>query len=328
MGQIFISYSRRDTETVGRIAGAIKDAAMDVWIDQEDVEAGNTWREQIVYAIDICDAFVLVLSPNSAASDNVRKEIDLAQDSGRTIFAVMLEPFRLPRNIRYQLIGLQFIDVQKLGFNKAVDQLIQAIKGHVAKIKPVEEAKTRHAELVIQGVDLDTFGAEKQEQLLDFVSELTSASRSELKIVNLSAGSVHVFVEMPGKSAFELKTLALNRDKRFKQFRIISLRLAGNKKFVNISLGILTTAATLGLLQIIWISIPSLLLPVFGATIGKILTVLLTIGAIVVLSVSVSTPAVPSSPGDRTRRTRPCPTPSHWTILLVSTQFRALTECC
>src|SRR5688500_8535561 len=194
MAEIFTSYSRRDTETVDTIVGKMTQAGIHVWIDRADIKAGNTWRVQIVQAIDTCPGFVLMLSPNSAASDNVRKEIDLSQDSGRTIFAVMLEPTKLPAEIRYQLAGLQFIDVQMLGRDEAVDRLIETVREHIAKFAPAEEPETRQAELVIQGVDLSAFTADKQAQLLDFISKLTSADRSQLQIANLTAGSVHVFV--------------------------------------------------------------------------------------------------------------------------------------
>jgi hypothetical protein len=169
MSHIFISYSRRDTETVDRIAGSLTDSGLDVWIDRQDIKAGNQWRVQIVQAIDTSDAFVLILSPSSIASDNVRKEIDLAQDSGRTIFAVMLEPVKLPAEIRYQLAGLQFVDVSMLGFGKAVSQLVDTVNEHVAALRVVDVPKSRQAELVIQGVNLKDFSAEKQKQLLDFV---------------------------------------------------------------------------------------------------------------------------------------------------------------
>ena len=129
MGQIFISYSRRDTQIVDRIAASMKDAGLDFWIDREDIKAGNTWRVQIVQAIDTCDAFVLMLSPNSAASDNVRKEIDLGQDSGRKMFVVMLEPTDLPAEIRYQLAGLQFIDVKMVGYDKAGQSIDRGVEG-------------------------------------------------------------------------------------------------------------------------------------------------------------------------------------------------------
>jgi TIR domain len=280
MTQVFTSYSRRDTQTVDTIVAKMAQAGISVWIDREAIKAGNTWRVQIVQAIDTCNAFVLMLSPNSAASDNVRKEIDLSQDSGRTIFAVMLEPTKLPAEIRYQLAGLQFIDVQTLGFDEAVDRLVETVREHLAKFAPVEEPETRQAELVIQGIDLSAFTADKQAQLLDFISRLTSADRSQLQIANLTAGSVHVFVDLPALAAFELKTRALNRDERFKQMGIVSLKLDGDAKYVNTASGALTPAATTGPLMALLLKIPSLFAPMPAVPVGTMLTLLL--GAVLI----------------------------------------------
>lgn len=297
MIQVFTSYSRRDKETVDQIAKAIQDTGIDVWIDREDIKAGNMWRVQIVEAIDTCAAFVLMLSPNSAASDNVRKEIDLAQDSKRTIFAIMLQTVKLPAEIRYQLAGLQFIDVQMLGFEEAVKQLIETLKEHVKKIKSAVEQSVRQVELVIQGVDFSAFDTDKQAQLLAFIANLANADPSQLKIENMTAGSVHVFVNMPAAIAYELKTLALNRDMRFKELGIASLRLDGDTKFVNIASGKLMYAATIGPLAALWLKMPALLPTIFGATFGKIATVV--IAAAVIAGIGISAPKAilpPSSP--------------------------------
>ena len=298
MGQVFTSYSRRDRETVDNIVGKLSQAGMSVWLDREAIKAGNSWRVQIVRAIDTCDAFLLMLSGNSAASDNVRKEIDLAQDSGRVIFAMLLEPVKLPAEIRYQLAGLQFIDIQMLGFDKGVNELIEVLKEHIKKLEPVEEPITRQTELVIQGVDLSAFDADKQEQLLAFISSLTNADRSQLKIENMTAGSVHVFVNMPAEAAFELKTLALNSDKRLKEFGIASLRLNGDNKFINVQLGKPMLAATIGPMMVVWLKMPALFPALFGAAVGKALTVLViavtVVGVGTLLPATLAPVAVPS----------------------------------
>jgi hypothetical protein len=290
MGQIFVSYSRRDTEMVDRTVDLICKAGLDVWLDRHKIRAGNQWRVQIVQAIDTCDAFVLMLSPNSAASDNVRKEIDLAQDSGRTIFVFTLEPVKLPAEIRYQLAGLQFLDVNRLGFEEAVKQLNDTLKENNAALQAMKEPAVQRAEVVIRGIDLNAFGAEKKEQLLNFIAQLTDSNPSMLSIAGMAAGSVHVFIDMPPEKAYLLKTLALNQDKRFRQFGIISLRLAGDKKFINIALGILTATATIGFLQALWLGVPSLFLPVVGAAAGKVLTISLVM--VVTIGLVVSAPRV------------------------------------
>ncbi|HRJ74737.1 MAG TPA: toll/interleukin-1 receptor domain-containing protein, partial [Anaerolineales bacterium] len=212
MGKIFISYSRNDLEIVDKFAAALQQAGIDTWIDRESIKVGNSWRKEIVEAIDNCDAFVFIMSASSIASKNVHKEIILSQDSSKPIYVVMLEVVRLPAEIRYQLAGLQFINFPLLGFEKSAEQLITALKPHQKKTKSDEN---KQAELVIQGIDISAFTAEKQAELLAFISNLTNTDSSQLKIANVTAGSVHVFVDMPADTAFQLKTFALNRDSRF-----------------------------------------------------------------------------------------------------------------
>src|SRR5215510_10186611 len=245
VNKVFVSYSRRDAELVDYIVKKMEAAGIAVWIDREEIKAGKTWRVQIVEAIDTCDAFVLMLSSNSTASDNVRKEIDLAQDSGRAVYIMRLDPVQLPAEMRYQLVGLQHIDVQALGIDVAVNQLLDTLREHFTTEKPVEEPPVRQAELVIEGIDPAALSPEKRQQLIDFISKLANTPQTQLQIADVQAGSVHVFVDMPARTAFLIKTLALNRDRRFKQFGIKALRLKGDRLYIHISPGILTAAATI-----------------------------------------------------------------------------------
>jgi hypothetical protein len=293
MSRIFVSYSRRDLEIVDSIVEKIENAGMSVWIDRDDIKAGKTWRVQIVEAIATCDAFVLMLSPNSAASDNVRKEIDLAQDSGRAVFIMKLDPVKLPAEMLYQLVGLQHIDLQELGIDNAVNQFIDTLEEHFTTWVPPEDRTVRQAELVFQEGAHTEFGAKKQEQTLGLISALTATPQVQLDIAKLGAGGVHVFVDMPAAAAFELKTRALNRDGRLKQFGVKSLRLVGDKQYVNISLGMLTATAAIGTLNMLWMSLPSLFPSLFGVAAGKII-VITTAVAVTTTVIAVSTGAAQS----------------------------------
>jgi hypothetical protein len=96
----------------------------------------------------------------------------------------------------------------------------------------IEKKSNNQAELVIEGVDLQSFDKAKQDQLLEFIAQLSNTDTSKLKIANLTAGSIHAFVDMPANCAFQLKTMALNRDERFKQMNITAIKLAGDSKYV------------------------------------------------------------------------------------------------
>ena len=115
MSKVFISYSRQDIELVDNIVGEMRKAGLDVWLDREAIKAGNTWQVQIVKGIQTCLAFVLMLSPNSAKSKYVRKEIDLAQQTEHPFLPLQLEPISvLPPEIQFQLAGEQFIDLKSV----------------------------------------------------------------------------------------------------------------------------------------------------------------------------------------------------------------------
>lgn len=273
MSQSFISYSRRDREIVDSIVEKLEAAGMGIWIDREDIKAGKTWRVQIVEAIATCDAFVLMLSSNSAASDNVRREVDLAQDAGRAVFIIKLDPVKLPAEMLYQLVGLQHIELQQLGVDKAVQRLTDTLEEHLATWRPHDDRAVRQVELVFQAGTRAEFGAKKRAETLGLISALTETPQSRLDITTLEAGGVHVFVDMPAAAAFELKTRALNRDRRLKQFGIKSLRIVGDKQYVNTSLGILTPTATIGTLTMLWSSMPSLFPSLFGVAVGKVIVI-------------------------------------------------------
>lgn len=241
MGHIFISYSRKDIDTTDHIVSLLKKLGFEVWIDREGIKGGELWRVEIVEAIDNADAFVLMLSPNSAASDNVRKEVDLAEGSKLKLFPVLLAAVTLPAQLRYQLAGIQWIDYTRDPEEK-FQELVRILQAHQQSlVKSSKVETTREAELVIGGTNLARFGVQEQEKLLDYISEITATPRGNLSLINLSAGSVHAFISMPAHSAYVLKTAALNRDGRLLKQGIDAVRLNGEKNYILVKTGKIST---------------------------------------------------------------------------------------
>ena len=110
MSYIFVSYSRKDKNIIDELVEGLQSAGYEVWTDR-NILGGTLWRHQIVTKIEGCDVFILTLSSNSINSDNVRKELDLAANSGKKIIPVDLETVTIPQEMQYQLVGLQRIDL-------------------------------------------------------------------------------------------------------------------------------------------------------------------------------------------------------------------------
>lgn len=124
--QVFISYSRRDARLADRVAAALTSAGFSVWIDRAGIRGGELWRQQIVSAINDCQSFVLLISPHSIQSDNVRKELDLAEQADRSVLPVTLAQAEIPESLQYQLAGVHKIDLQA-DFRAGIGELLVAL---------------------------------------------------------------------------------------------------------------------------------------------------------------------------------------------------------
>ena len=242
MGFIFISYSRQDTNTVDEIVARLKRDGFDVWIDRANIKGGDLWTVAIVEAIDTADSFVLMLSPSSTASDNVRKEVQLAQDASKKLFPFLLAAVKLPPQFRYQLAGIQIIDYAGNPEEK-YKELVEVLNANREKLADAPMPETRQVEVVIGKGDVSKVGAAEKESLLNTIANIAETTRASLNITKVFAGSVHVVIEMPTHAAYVLKTAALNRDNRLLKHGIDAIRLNGEENFV------LTTSGEIGLLQ-------------------------------------------------------------------------------
>jgi len=234
MGFVFISYSRQDTKIVDHVVARLKSDGFEVWLDRENIKGGDLWRKQIVKAIHTSDAFLLMLSPNSTASDNVRKEVDLAENAKRRLFPFVLASVDLPEELLYQLSGVQWIEFYASP-DESYQELVNILREHQQRLEAVPA--TRQVEVVMGTKTVKKFGAKEQEELLRLMTEKAETPRTSLNLANVTAGSVHAFIDMPADAAYNLKTAALNRDKGLIKHGIDAVRLDGEDDFVLVNTG-------------------------------------------------------------------------------------------
>jgi hypothetical protein len=90
MADVFISYSRRDSDFVRRLHTALVDSGRDVWVDWEDIPLTVDWWQAICSAIDAADAFAFVITPDSVASEVCHDEIDYAINNNKRFIPIYL----------------------------------------------------------------------------------------------------------------------------------------------------------------------------------------------------------------------------------------------
>ncbi|MBI3166593.1 MAG: toll/interleukin-1 receptor domain-containing protein [Chloroflexi bacterium] len=130
MGIIFVSYARHDMRKVNNILQELQPYGFDFWQDVHGIRNGKDWPEEITKAILKCSRFLLCMSESSMASDNVRREVQIAYEQKKTIVILRLDESNLPPKMSYQLIGKQRTDYQTNGWEA---NLVLALGG---KIKP------------------------------------------------------------------------------------------------------------------------------------------------------------------------------------------------
>ena len=102
----FFSYSRDDSEFAFRLAKDLKSAGANVWLDQVDIAPGEEWDSAVEVALDQSPHMLLILSPSSVKSRNVRNEITFALNKQERIIPILYQDCEVP----LQLLRVQHID--------------------------------------------------------------------------------------------------------------------------------------------------------------------------------------------------------------------------
>jgi hypothetical protein len=133
--QIFISYSHKDAESAVRLAKNLESEGYEVWLDRTDIQTGAHWDDEIVKGLNASEIFVVLLSKQSAESQNVKDEIGYAIDHDKHILPVLLEECEVP----FRLRRVQYVDFTQLKFEEGIQKVRAILKSFPSS--PAPEAK-------------------------------------------------------------------------------------------------------------------------------------------------------------------------------------------
>jgi len=155
-GDVFISYSRRDQEFVYRMVDDLEDRRAAAWVDRGSIHGGERWRASIESGIRECKAFVLIISPESIASNNVGEEIATALRFGKPIIPIIYRNAAIPAALNAQLREFQVLDFTKGAY---AENLLDLVDGLVALRVAIEVDRAalavRHGQRLGAGVGTD-----------------------------------------------------------------------------------------------------------------------------------------------------------------------------
>ncbi len=107
---IFVSYSRRDSELVQLFVDKLTGLGYSVWIDKDGIESGDAFKKVIVRAIKEARCVVFFSSADSNSSRWTAKEISIAVNKDIPIVPVKLDKAEYNEDLEFDLIDLDYTD--------------------------------------------------------------------------------------------------------------------------------------------------------------------------------------------------------------------------
>ena len=130
---IFISYSRADTQIVDQFVAKLTDAGYRVWIDREGIDGGDEFKTKIVRAIKGSALVVFFSSAKSNASKWTVKEISYSLKKEKPIVPVKLDETEYAESIDFDLIDIDFIQYHSNRPTSATERLLKSIFRRLGK---------------------------------------------------------------------------------------------------------------------------------------------------------------------------------------------------
>ena len=116
--EVFLSHSDHDRGFVSHLANVIRDHGIPAWYSRTDILGAQQWHDEICRALNRCDWFVIILSPNSVESRWVKRELLFALDQSH--FAEKIIPV-LYRDCDYEKLSWTLSIFQMIDFTKNFD---------------------------------------------------------------------------------------------------------------------------------------------------------------------------------------------------------------
>lgn len=111
---LFISYAHADNAAVTPVVDVVKANGREVWIDKTGIQTGDGWAGEIVRAIKAARGIMVMCSKHAFESDQVKRELYLADRYKKPMKPVFLEAAQPPEDFEYFFAGVQWLELYKL----------------------------------------------------------------------------------------------------------------------------------------------------------------------------------------------------------------------
>jgi WD40 repeat protein len=258
MSDVFLSYSRKDTQFVREVFELLSARKREAWIDLHDIDYSAKWWEEICSGIDGADNFVLFVSPNSLESLFCHREIHYALEHKKRIIPFLIKPIdqqalfqawqdhldlskyeQLTHGNWESIQAIQWIDFTTINdLDKAVDALLVTVDTDPERVK-------LHTRLLLRLRDWESHGRNpsglmRGEELSQYEGWLTESRQKETPPHPTQEQEAYILESRRVQEEAEQKRI--QRERLIRRFRTASGILG-----VFFALAIIATALTISI---------------------------------------------------------------------------------
>jgi len=154
VADVFISYSRTDSEFVQRLASSLLELGRSPWVDTVGIPDAEMFPQAIRTAIEESDAFLFVITPASVSSSFCEQEVAYARTLAKRIVPVLRE--RVPDDeIPEEIRNRNWIPFTDRGdYDVSLQRVVKALDTDL-------ELRREHTRILVKAMEWDHEGKER-----------------------------------------------------------------------------------------------------------------------------------------------------------------------
>ncbi len=135
--RIFISYAKERLKEAEQVCAFLEAGGKQCWIAPRNIQAGNSYGEEIIKGIEGSDGFVLLFDKAANDSQHVLREVERAVSKKLPIVVYRLDDTLPSRSMEYFLFSIQWLDAMGLS-EQSLGKLDAALDRRLAETERTE----------------------------------------------------------------------------------------------------------------------------------------------------------------------------------------------
>ncbi len=194
---VFLSYSRANSDFARKLNQELQIHGKTTWFDQESIASGADFAAEINSGIENADNFLFILSPRAIASSYCTDEVEHARKFAKRFVTVLIEDID-PAGLHPELAKVQWIDFRPkvTQFSKSFGELLHTLDTDLAHVRMHTRLQMRQNEwfqkqrdpsLLLHGTELNeaeawlSLNADKEPKPAPFHIDYIRISRQETR---------------------------------------------------------------------------------------------------------------------------------------------------